>query len=118
MPTLLIVDDHSSFRKWARQLFEQGGLEVVGDVGDGESAIAAVNSLHPDIVLLDIRLPGIDGFEVAGRLASGSVLPTVVLTSTAEATDFGYRLKTTPAAGFITKSQLSVSAIKSLAGDS
>lgn len=95
-------------------MFEQTGFIVVGDVADGESALALVEELHPDIVLLDIRLPGIDGLEVARRLAKGVFKPAVVLTSTADASDYGRWLSEAPAAGFITKSQLSASTVKDL----
>jgi CheY-like chemotaxis protein len=64
-PTLLIVDDHSGFRSLARRLLTAGGFEVVGEAADGHAAITATHTLRPDVVLLDIQLPDIDGFEVA-----------------------------------------------------
>ena len=68
--TVLIVDDHPSFRSSAHALLEAEGYEIVGEAEDGESAIEAAERLHPDIVLLDVQLPDIDGFEVARRLTS------------------------------------------------
>jgi DNA-binding NarL/FixJ family response regulator len=113
-PTLLIVDDHQDFRSFARLLLESEGFEVTGDVGDGESALDAVRSLHPDLVLLDIQLPGIDGFEVAERLAADEQRTRVVLTSTREARDFGARLGSAPVLGFVPKQELSAEAITAL----
>ena len=63
--SVLIVDDHPSFRSSARMLLESEGYRVVGEADDGETAIAAVRDLAPDVVLLDVQLPGIDGFEVS-----------------------------------------------------
>ena len=68
VPTVLIVDDHPSFRASARAILEADGFEVSGEAEDGESAIAAADRLHPDVVLLDVQLPDIDGFEVTRRL--------------------------------------------------
>jgi DNA-binding NarL/FixJ family response regulator len=103
MPTtLLIVDDHPGFRSAARQLLQQHGYEVVGEVGDGESALDAVPTLRPDVVLLDVQLPGIDGFEVASRLPEDVA---VVMVSSRDAADFGRLVER--ADGFIPKHELS-----------
>src|SRR6476646_10884070 len=67
-PTLLIVDDHAAFRSTARALLECDGWNVVGEAYDGTSGIDAAHALRPDVVLLDVRLPDIDGFAVAERL--------------------------------------------------
>ena len=66
--TVLIVDDHPSFRASARMLLESEGWEVVGDAEDGERALVAAAQLHPDVVLLDVQLPDLDGFAVSRRL--------------------------------------------------
>ena len=65
---LLIVDDHPSFRSAARLLLEHEGFEVIGEAEDGASGLAATSELSPDIVLLDINLPDLDGFDVASRI--------------------------------------------------
>ena len=70
--TVLIVDDHAAFRERARALLQDDGFEVVGEAGDGDAAVEAAHRLRPQIVLLDVRLPGIDGFEVAERLAAAA----------------------------------------------
>jgi DNA-binding NarL/FixJ family response regulator len=112
--SVLIVDDHAEFRRTARLLLEAEGFEVIGEAADGESALLAAARLQPRLVLLDIQLPGLDGFEVAGRLAAGSDPPTVILTSTRSATAYRRRLANTPAMGFIAKSELSGEALAAL----
>ena len=65
-------DDHPDFRAGARALLEADGFDVVGEAADGESALEATRRLRPRVVLLDIQLPGMDGFHVAERLAAGA----------------------------------------------
>ena len=113
-PTVLIVDDHPAFRSLARALLESEGFAVVGEAEDGLAAIAAVDALRPQIVLLDIQLPDIDGFEVAERLAATADAPAIVLVSTRTAAAYGARLETTPARGFISKTSLSGAALAAL----
>jgi DNA-binding NarL/FixJ family response regulator len=115
-PTLLIVDDHAAFRSLARRLLTAGGFEVVGEAADGHAAIAAVPQLRPDVVLLDIQLPDIDGFDVAARLRDGEAEPVVVLISTRDRADYGPRVERCGARGFIPKDELSAAAIRSLLG--
>jgi len=114
--TLLIVDDHAGFRRLARNLLQAEGFDVVGEVGYGREAVAAAARLRPDVVLLDIMLPDIDGFEVAQHLARGAVRSCVVLTSSREAADFGDRIAASPATGFLHKDDLSGDALAAVAG--
>ena len=79
--SVLIVDDHEGFRAGARALLEAEGFEVLGEAGDGESAVEQARSLRPQVVLLDVQLPGIDGFAVAEQLAAEPSAPAVVLIS-------------------------------------
>jgi DNA-binding NarL/FixJ family response regulator len=104
-PTVVIVDDHATFRASARKLLQVEGYEVVGEAADVASAIAVVERLRPDVVLLDVVLPDGTGFDVAERLAGGSA--TVVLVSSRDRGDLGPRLARTKAAGFIPKDELS-----------
>jgi DNA-binding NarL/FixJ family response regulator len=113
--TVLIVDDHARFRGFARRLLEADGFEVVGEAGDGASALAAVAALRPQVVLLDVLLPDTDGFEVAARIADSGTRTLVVLTSSREAADFGARLDRSGAHGFIHKDDLSAAALARLA---
>jgi DNA-binding NarL/FixJ family response regulator len=113
-PTVLIVDDHPAFRALARTLLESEGFAVVGEAVDGDSAVIAVEALHPEIVLLDIQLPDLDGFEVAERLAERPDAPAIVLVSTRTAAAYGRRLETTSARGFLAKTSLSGPALAAL----
>ena len=106
-PSILVVDDHAEFREMAGDLLAGAGFEVVGEAVDGLGALDAVAALRPAIVLLDVRLPDLDGFEVTRRLLARPEPPTVVLISTREAADFGPRIQRSGAAGFISKARLS-----------
>jgi DNA-binding NarL/FixJ family response regulator len=112
--TVLIVDDHPSFRASARCLLEAEGYEVVGEAEDGESAVAAVGELHPDLVLLDVQLPDIDGFAVAARLRKLEEAPVVILTSSRDGADYGRCIGDCGAHGFVPKAELSGAAIAAL----
>lgn len=114
MVTVLIVDDHEGFRRMARALLEAGGFEVVGEAGDGESAVAAAERLLPGLVLVDVHLPDLDGFEVAARLNEASDPPAVVLVSSRAETSYRRRLVDSSALGFIAKSELSGEALGEL----
>jgi CheY-like chemotaxis protein len=117
MPTsVLIVDDHPSFRLSARRMLEADGYRVVGEAADGSSAIEAARELEPDLVLLDVQLPDIDGFEVAERLRAGGGKAAIVLTSTRESSDFGEQLAGSPTQGFVTKGELTGAALAALIG--
>jgi two-component system response regulator EvgA len=112
--TLLIVDDHPSFRASARRLLEADGFEVVGEAADGAEALAAAAALRPDVVLLDVGLPDLDGFAVAARLANEDNGPQVVLTSTRDPADFGPLVSRSGARGFLPKPELSGPALCAL----
>lgn len=109
--TVLIVDDHASFRASVRRLLLDAGYEVVGEAPDGASAIVAARELRPAIVLLDVQLPDLDGFEVAQRLTGDPEPPTVVLTSIHERDDFASMIARSGARGFLPKSDLSARAL-------
>jgi DNA-binding NarL/FixJ family response regulator len=116
-PTVLIVDDHPSFRLTARALLESEGFEVVGEAADGASALEAAARLRPDVVLLDVQLPDLDGFEVAARLRSNNgASPEVVLTSSRDGSDFGTLVARSGARGFVPKAELSGEALAALLG--
>jgi len=115
-PTVLIVDDHDGFRESARALLEAEGFAVVGDAADGASALAAVRQLRPDVVLLDVQLPDLDGFAVAERLAGLGEPPRVVLTSSRDAASYGPRLDAARACGFLAKRELSGASLAALVG--
>jgi DNA-binding NarL/FixJ family response regulator len=105
--TILIVDDHPGFRASARRMLVAAGYEVVGEAPDGASALAATEELHPAVVLVDIYLPDLDGFEVAMRLTAADDPPAVVLTSSHDSSDFSEMIGHSGARGFLAKAELS-----------
>lgn len=113
-PTVLIVDDHADFRASARAMLEAEGFNVVGEAAGGEQALAEVERLRPEVVLLDVQLPGEDGFAIAKRLAAGGSGAAVILISSREAAAYGPRLETAAARGFVAKRMLSGEALAAL----
>ena len=111
---VLIVDDHESFRSSARLLLEAEGYEVVGEAETGNSGLSAAAELKPDVILLDVHLPDLDGFDVAARLATGDDRPRVVITSSRDASDFGPLIQRSGALGFVPKNELSGEALAAL----
>lgn len=103
---VLLVDDHEAFRSAARALLQAEGFDVVADTGTGAEAVSLARTLRPDVVLLDVRLPDVDGIAVAGDLAALSPRPVVVLVSSRAAAVYGERLRTAPVHGFLAKSRL------------
>jgi DNA-binding NarL/FixJ family response regulator len=112
--SVLIVDDHAAFRSFARALLQSDGFDVVGEAQDGVAALEAAALLRPEVVLLDVQLPGLDGFGVAESLAASPNPPAVVLVSSRDASSFRRRLATTSARGFIPKGDLSGAALSAL----
>ena len=118
-PTVLIVDDHPPFRAAARAVLEAEGFGVVGEADDATSALAACARLRPEVVLLDVQLPGPDGFAVAELLAMGPCggpAPFVVLISSRAYSSYRERLRTCPVGGFLTKDELSGASLRALLG--
>lgn len=112
--TVLIVDDHPTFRSMARVLLESDGFDVVGIAPDGNAGIAAAHQLSPDIVLVDVRLPDRDGFSVAAELTGSSGAPTVVVTSSSDDPDYPGMALRSGAVGFLAKHDLGGPLLKSL----
>src|SRR5262245_29591923 len=112
--TVLLVDDHPSFRATARALLEAEGFSVIGEAADGEEALAKTVELHPDFVLLDIQLPDLDGFEVARRLEANGASPAIVLVSSRDAADYGDLISASGARGFVPKGELTGAALRAL----
>jgi DNA-binding NarL/FixJ family response regulator len=109
--TILIVDDHPDFRASVRRLLLDAGYEVVGEASDGASALAAARELRPAIVLLDVQLPDLDGFDVALHLTRDADPPAVVLTSIHDRDDLAGMIAHSGARGFLPKAELSAPAL-------
>jgi DNA-binding NarL/FixJ family response regulator len=113
--TVLIVDDHASFRRAARALLELEGYTVVGDAGNVREAVAAARAMRPDVLLVDVGLPDGDGFEVAEELCGDAVpAPKTVFTSNRDATGFAGRIAACGGAGFVAKHELTGQALAEL----
>jgi DNA-binding NarL/FixJ family response regulator len=117
-PRVLIVDDHAPFRALARRLLAASGFDVVGEAADGASALRACAELRPGVVLLDVGLPDLDGFAVAEALTEDAEPPAVVLISSRARSDYGRRVETSAACGFVDKGELSGEAVHRLLGGS
>jgi two-component system response regulator EvgA len=113
VPTLLIVDDHPSFRAVARFALAEH-FTVIAEATDGAHAIALARELQPDVVLLDVQLPDLDGFAVASALAALDRPPAVVLTSSHDRPDLESLLRQSPVRGFVEKERLSADALDRL----
>jgi DNA-binding NarL/FixJ family response regulator len=114
---VLIVDDHPSFRASARRMLEADGFEVVAEAGSGAEALQAAETWRPELVVLDVHLPDIQGFDVAERMQANGASPRIVLTSSRDASDFGPLVERSGASGFIPKSDLSGTALRRILDD-
>jgi DNA-binding NarL/FixJ family response regulator len=112
--SVLIVDDHPTFRATARALLEAEGFDVVGEAENGASGLEEARRLHPELVLLDVQLPDTDGFALAARLTANGSGPDVILTSSRDAADFGPLVAQSGARGFVPKAELSGAALSAL----
>jgi DNA-binding NarL/FixJ family response regulator len=101
---VLVVDDHESFRRVAAAVVEEtAGFVVAGSVATGEESLVAAAAVEPDLVLMDINLPGMDGLEATRWLRSSAHPPVVILLSTYDEDDFG-RARDCGAAAYVAKS--------------
>lgn len=108
---VVIVDDHAIFRRSARKLLESDGFDVVGEAEDGASGLELARRLEPEVVLLDVALPDMSGFDVADLVEPAT---KVVLVSSRDEADFGPRARSSTAIGFIPKDRLTTAAIREL----
>jgi DNA-binding NarL/FixJ family response regulator len=109
--SVLIVDDHPHFRRAARRALERDGWTIAGEASDGEEALRAAEGLEPDVVLLDVGLPGMGGLEVARRLHDGMPEVAVVVISTQDSADYAELAIASGARGFLPKAELTGAAL-------
>jgi len=81
VPRVIVVDDRPHFRLLLRRVVEATGFEVVGEADSGERAVAAAAELYPELVLMDVEMPGVDGIEAARRIKRDRPSTVVVLVS-------------------------------------
>lgn len=113
----MIVDDHELFRTVARELVELEGFRVTAETGSGQAAVALGVDLEPDLVLLDVSLPDISGFEVAQRLSQSGCQAAVVIVSNRDEAELRPRVVRSPVLGLIPKDELSAETLMALLGD-
>ncbi len=111
VPRALVVDDSAAYRRAARALVELAGAAVVGEAGNAATARRMARVLVPDLVLLDVRLPDLSGFELAAQLPSSC---RVLLVSSHTWSDIDSRLEACGAVGFLPKEALTVSSLRAL----
>ena len=111
---VLIVDDHAPFRGAARTVVAlTEGFEVAGEVESGEAAVDAARTLAPDLVLMDVHLPGIDGDEASRRILCGSHRPVILLLSTHDPVEYAPLAEECGAAAYLPKEDFGPDALAS-----
>jgi DNA-binding NarL/FixJ family response regulator len=112
--TVVIVDDNDAFRARTRALLDAEGYDVIGEAGDGAGGLRLLRELRPDLALLDVQLPDTDGFTLAERLREDDSATAVVIISTREADDYAGSVTRCGALGFVSKAELSGSALRKI----
>ncbi|MEO3929668.1 response regulator transcription factor [Micromonosporaceae bacterium B7E4] len=102
-PRVLIVDDQALVRTGFRMILTARGLDVVGEAADGVEAVAAAHELRPDVVLLDIRMPNMDGLQAARRILARSPDCRVIMLTTFDLDRYVYAALAAGASGFLLK---------------
>lgn len=110
---VLIVDDQLPFREASRMVVEMtDGFEVVGEAANGEEGVELAGSLQPDLVLMDVQMPGIDGIEATRRITNAANPPVVLVMSTHESGSYDGPAQAAGAIGFVPKSQFSMDTLE------
>ncbi|MFD9030676.1 response regulator [Streptomyces sp. NPDC059567] len=102
-PRVLIADDQALIRTGFRLILTTRGIEVVGEAADGAEAVAAARRLRPDVVLMDIRMPGMDGLEATRRILAESPRCKVLMLTTFDLDRYVYAALALGASGFLLK---------------
>ena len=113
---MLIVDDNAPFRAVAKAVLELGGFRVTGHAETGEAALTIAGATRPDVVLLDIGLPDMDGFDVCRELATITPDTVVVFCSVRDVESYADAIARSAAVGFLAKAELSAAGLAALIG--
>ena len=104
MISVLLVDDQTLIRMGMRLVLEAAGdLTVVGEAGDGSAALTQVAALDPDVVLMDVRMPGMNGIEATGRIAADHPRSRVLILTTFDLDEYAFEALRAGASGFLLK---------------
>ncbi|MFC4009123.1 response regulator [Nonomuraea purpurea] len=104
MIRVLVVDDELMVRSWLRMILESAGdISVVAEAGDGDEAVATAARCRPDVVLMDVRMPGTDGLAAAARIASAPGAPKIVMLTTFDLDEYVHEALQAGAVGFLLK---------------
>ena len=110
---VLIVDDQLPFREASRMVVEMtDGFEVAGEAANGEDGVALAAELQPDLVLMDVQMPGIDGLEATRRISNLENPPVVLVMSTHESGNYAGIAEAAGAVAFVPKSQFSMDTLE------
>ncbi len=113
--SVLVVDDQAPFRLAARAVIKRAeGFELIGEAGTGEEAVELAGELHPDLVLMDINMPGINGIEATSRIVSQEPGAVVFLCSTYERSDLPEEAGESGARAYINKEELGPGVLREL----
>jgi DNA-binding NarL/FixJ family response regulator len=100
---VLVVDDQELVRAGLRAILETNGVDVVGEAGDGEEAVELARDLRPDVVLMDVRMPVLDGIEATRRIRGGEAAPRVIVLTTFDLDEYVFEALRAGASGFLLK---------------
>ena len=104
MISVLLADDHALMRKGFRLILEaESDIEVTGEASDGAAAVSMASALRPDVVLMDVRMPGMDGIEATRLLRSADSGPRVLVLTTFDLDEYVYEALRAGASGFLLK---------------
>ena len=104
---VLLVDDRPTVRRGLRMWLEvEPEVSVVGEAADGEEAVSLAEKLRPDVVLMDVKMPGVDGIEATGKLQAVDPCIAVVILSLYDDTDTRVRARNAGAAAFVAKHRM------------
>jgi DNA-binding NarL/FixJ family response regulator len=101
---IVLADDQALLRKGFRMILEaEAGLEIVGEAADGQDAVRLVELYHPDVVLMDVRMPGMDGIEATRAIAGAGAVTRVLILTTFDLDEYAFAALRAGASGFLVK---------------
>lgn len=102
-PRVLLVDDHATMRMGFRTILEASGIQVAGEAATGRQAVAAAQEIAPDVVLMDVQMPDMDGIEATRRILSQDRRPRILIVTTFDRDDYLFAALDAGASGFLLK---------------